>query len=319
MKGHKETEHESTWSTSSNSSRFSCFAARWLDGRRSCDTKLAGLIPVMAASSSLSPSVSQVRLLLAPPGLAGLEDDSSFSAARLLFLFSASLPAPPAAAPPSLPPFSLSRSLSLSRLLLVRSDIFTEELLPEETQTVRKQVTSALNVTKKHEQRHITLVFWSWTLKTCFSEVCSTNCTRHQAVMVSSTTDAPKLLHETSCSAHQWAAFFYKNVTTVFKGEVWFLHRNSFLFVLWSSWKRRFWVPYPCLASCFSVDTWEDTTKHSARFTSFTTSVYCIFGRIVWVLMLLRCFQPAVTSATSSSSQNCTVHSNNAAEHRIWL
>ena len=83
---------------------------------------------------SLSPSVPQVRLLFTPPGLAGLEDDSSFSAARLLFLFSASF-APPPPPPPSLPPFSLSRSLSLSRLLLVRSDIFTDELLPEEAET----------------------------------------------------------------------------------------------------------------------------------------------------------------------------------------
>lgn len=79
-------------------------------------------------------SSSQVRLLFAPPGLAGLEDDCSLSAVRLLFLFSASFPTPPPpppAAPPSPPaPFSLSRSLSLSRVLLDRSDIFTEELLP---------------------------------------------------------------------------------------------------------------------------------------------------------------------------------------------
>lgn len=78
---------------------------------------------------------AHVRLLLAPPGLAGLEDDSSLSAALLLFLFSASFvapaPPPPAVAPPSLVPFSLSRSLSLSRLLLVRSGILMEELLPE--------------------------------------------------------------------------------------------------------------------------------------------------------------------------------------------
>jgi len=93
-------------------------------------------IAVMWRSSRSGP---HVRLLLAPPGLAGLEDDSSFSAARLLFLFSASFPPPPpAAAPPSLPPFSLSRSLSLSRLLLVRSDIFTEELLPEEKATHKR-------------------------------------------------------------------------------------------------------------------------------------------------------------------------------------
>lgn len=85
-------------------------------------------------SSSPRPPLTQVRLLLAPPGLAGFEDDSSFSAARLLFLFSASFapPPPPAAtATASIPPFSLSRSLSLSRLLFVRSDIFSEELLPE--------------------------------------------------------------------------------------------------------------------------------------------------------------------------------------------
>lgn len=75
----------------------------------------------------------QVRLLFAPPGLAGLEDDNSLSAVRLLFLFSASFPPPPGAPPSVPPPFSLSRSRSLSRVLLVFSDIFTEELLPEET------------------------------------------------------------------------------------------------------------------------------------------------------------------------------------------
>lgn len=103
----------------------------------------------LSLSLSLALSVSQVRLLLAPPGLAGLEDDSSLSAVRLLFLFSASFPPPPPpAAPPSLPPFSLSRSLSLSRLLLVRSDIFTEELLPEEREREReRQETSHIYVT----------------------------------------------------------------------------------------------------------------------------------------------------------------------------
>lgn len=84
---------------------------------------------------SILQSPSQVRLLFAPPGLAGLEEDCSLSAVRLLFLFSASFPAPPAAAPPAVPPslpppFSLSLSLSLSRVLLERSDIFTDELLP---------------------------------------------------------------------------------------------------------------------------------------------------------------------------------------------
>lgn len=77
-------------------------------------------------------SKTQVRLLLTPPGLAGLEDDSNFSAARLLFLFSASLAPPPPLPPPSLPPFSFSRSFSFSRLLLVRSGIFSDELLPLE-------------------------------------------------------------------------------------------------------------------------------------------------------------------------------------------
>ncbi len=33
--------------------------------------------------------------------------------------------------------------------------------------------------------------------------------------------------------------------------------------------------------------------------------------------MLLHCFQLAVTSATSSSSQDCAGRHNNAAEHRI--
>lgn len=78
-----------------------------------------------------STCVCQVRLLLAPPGLAGLEDASSLSVVRLLFLFSASFP-PPVTAPSLPPPFSLSRSLSLSRVLLALSDIFTDELLPEE-------------------------------------------------------------------------------------------------------------------------------------------------------------------------------------------
>lgn len=89
--------------------------------------RLSVCVPTVCQSSS------QVRLLFAPPGLAGLDDDCSLSAVRLLFLFSASFPTPPppAAVPPSpTPPFSLSRSLSLSRVLLARSDSFTEELLP---------------------------------------------------------------------------------------------------------------------------------------------------------------------------------------------
>ncbi len=47
-----------------------------------------------------------------------------------------------------------------------------------------------------------------------------------------------------------------------------------------------------CLTLCFSVGTWEDTTKCMVSFTSFKTSIYCIFWRIVWVHMLR--FQPAV-------------------------
>lgn len=94
-----------------------------------CLSDCLSVFPTVCQSSS------QVRLLFAPPGLAGLDDDCSLSAVRLLFLFSASFPTPPppppAAVPPSpTPPFSLSRSLSLSRVLLARSDSFTEELLP---------------------------------------------------------------------------------------------------------------------------------------------------------------------------------------------
>ncbi len=81
--------------------------------------------------------------------------------------------------------------------------------------------------------------------------------------------------------------------------------------------KSHFWVVYLCLALCFSVTTWEDTTKRSASFTSFKTGVYCIFWQIVWVHMFLCCFQQAVTSATSSSSQDA-VHHHNTVEHRIW-
>lgn len=125
---------------------------------------------------------------MAPPGLAGLEDDSSFSAARLLFLFSASLaPPPPPDAPPSLPPFSLSRSRSLSRLLLVRSDIFTDELLPEDTERQghrdRDRQREETNVMKKqkhnfftHRNQKIIFLFSSQTSFGFFSNVSLSVC-----------------------------------------------------------------------------------------------------------------------------------------------
>lgn len=71
--------------------------------------------------------LAYVLLRLAPPGLEGLLLElSTFSVARFLFLLSAaSFPGPP-----SVEPFSLSLSLSLS-LLTALSVIFTEELLPE--------------------------------------------------------------------------------------------------------------------------------------------------------------------------------------------
>ncbi len=47
-------------------------------------------------------------------------------------------------------------------------------------------------------------------------------------------------------------------------------------------------------------------------------SIYCVFWWIGWVHMLLCCFQLAVTSAKSSSSQDCTVPHNNALEHCVW-
>ncbi len=42
---------------------------------------------------------------------------------------------------------------------------------------------------------------------------------------------------------------------------------------------RRFPVTYPCLASCFSVGAWEDTTKHS---TSFTYKHWLNFSLNIW-------------------------------------
>ncbi len=73
------------------------------------------------------------------------------------------------------------------------------------------------------------------------------------------------------------------------------------------------------LALCFSVGTWEDTTKHLASFTSFRMSIYWNFGWIVGVHMVLFCFQLAVMSAMSSCSKDCIGCHNNAAEHHIWL
>ncbi len=43
----------------------------------------------------------------------------------------------------------------------------------------------------------------------------------------------------------------------------------------------------------------------------------CIFWQIVWVHMLLRCSQLVVTSAMSSSSQDCAGCHNEAVEHMI--
>ncbi len=43
------------------------------------------------------------------------------------------------------------------------------------------------------------------------------------------------------------------------------------------------------------------------EFMSFRMSVSCIFWRLAWVHILLSCFQLAVTSATSSSSQDLLV------------
>ncbi len=80
-----------------------------------------------------------------------------------------------------------------------------------------------------------------------------------------------------------------------------------------------FRVSYPCLTLCFCVGTWEDNTKHSASFSSFETSLYCIFWQIVLVHMLLCCFQVTVMSATTSSSEDCTGCHNNTVEHCIWL
>ncbi len=92
--------------------------------------------------------------------------------------------------------------------------------------------------------------------------------------------------------------------------------RKQLFVCSWSSWMSLFWVISHCLTLCFSVGTWEDTTKLLVSFTSFK-SVYCVFTWLVH--MLLRCcFQPAVTSALSFSSQDCTACHNNAVEHRIW-
>ncbi len=52
------------------------------------------------------------------------------------------------------------------------------------------------------------------------------------------------------------------------------LSENDCLFVLWSSWKRRFWVIYLCLASCFSVGTCKDIECLEV---SFKMNVYIFF------------------------------------------
>ncbi len=41
--------------------------------------------------------------------------------------------------------------------------------------------------------------------------------------------------------------------------------------------KRRFRLLLLCLTSCFSVGTWESTTKHSASVASLTTNIHCVF------------------------------------------
>lgn len=98
--------------------------------------------PILATPFSVSsfqmsdvpsrPAASCVYVLrrLAPPGLEGLLEFITFSTARLLFLFSPADSFDPLPVSPE-PPLS-ARSLSFSRPLPDLSNIFTEELLPDE-------------------------------------------------------------------------------------------------------------------------------------------------------------------------------------------
>ncbi len=79
-----------------------------------------------------------------------------------------------------------------------------------------------------------------------------------------------------------------------------------------------FRIIYPCLALCFNADMREDTAKHSASCTPFR-SIYLYFLTNACKHTILCHFQLVVTSATSSSSQDCVVCHNNAAEHCILL
>ncbi len=56
------------------------------------------------------------------------------------------------------------------------------------------------------------------------------------------------------------------------------------LFVSSSHLKSRFRVTCRCLTLCFSVDTWEDTTKHLVSLLSFKMSVHCVFWQTSAVL-----------------------------------
>ncbi len=84
----------------------------------------------------------------------------------------------------------------------------------------------------------------------------------------------------------------------------------------------RFWVICRCSALCFSVGTCEDATKHSAIVSSFETRIYWVFllncvETPFMKRIMLRCFQLAVTSAMSSSSQDCD-GCHNVVDHYIW-
>ncbi len=93
---------------------------------------------------------------------------------------------------------------------------------------------------------------------------------------------------------------------------------NSCLFVSWSSWKSHIQVIRQCLTLCFRLERTLLNIQWSSHLLKQAFIVF-IYGlaESLCTSVVFSCFQPAVMSAMSSSSQDCAIHHNNAVEHHI--
>ncbi len=121
--------------------------------------------------------------------------------------------------------------------------------------------------------------------------------------------------HKTRQEAHRVVSGVRRCSHTKVKANI--RSGNSSLSVGRSTWKSYFQVMCWLLHSCYSVRTWAGTTDLTVSFSSLQTSVYCVF----WMFCLRAHASPlwklAVTSAMSSSFQDCTVLHNVAIDHCI--